>query len=199
MVEPIRLFNLNGKLVLGSKSPRRNELLRILNIPFSVRASEVDEIAPSNLNDIDTVSWVARQKSDALLSSIKSGEILLTADTEVWMDEKRFGKPKGIDKCIKMLLKLNGREHRVISSVWATDGKIWKNSSQVTLVKFEKLPKTWIKWYAQNYKPFDKAGGYGVQEWIGHIGIKQIEGSYDNVKGLPLNSVLEVLKPWLRS
>lgn len=199
MVKSGRIFNLNGKLVLGSKSPRRNELLKILNIPFSVRASEVDEIAPSNLDDIDTVSWIARQKSDALLSSIKLDEILLTADTEVWMDENRFGKPKGIDECVKMLLKLNGREHRVISSVWATDGKKWKNSSQLTKVTFEKLPKKWIKWYVQNYKPFDKAGGYGVQEWIGHIGIKQIEGSYDNVKGLPLNSVLEVLKPWLRS
>ena len=192
-------FELRGKLILGSKSPRRNELLKILNIPFEQRTSEADEVAPPGLNDIETVSWVARQKSDALLPTLNSGEILLTADTEVWMDGIRYGKPKDMDDCQKMLSKLSGRRHRVITSVWATDGKIWNNCSKLTLVTFEDLPWKWIEWYVENYKPFDKAGGYGAQEWIGHIGITNIEGSYDNVKGLPLGAVLEVLNPWVIS
>tara|TARA_B100000780_G_scaffold265452_1_gene220878 strand:+ start:1799 stop:2398 length:600 start_codon:yes stop_codon:yes gene_type:complete len=197
MVDAKIPLEINGRLILGSKSPRRKELLQVLNIPFEVKTSEADEIAPEGLDDIETVSWVARQKSDSLLPSLLPGEILITADTEVWMNGLRFGKPKNTKQAYDMLTRLSGQKHRVITSIWATDGVKWENSTVITVVTFNNLPKNWLMWYVKEFKPLDKAGGYGVQEWIGHVGIKHIDGSYDNVKGLPLTAVLEVLKPWI--
>ena len=115
MVDAKIPLEINGRLILGSKSPRRKELLQVLNIPFEVKTSEADEIAPEGLDDIETVSWVARQKSDSLLPSLLPGEILITADTEVWMNGLRFGKPKNTKQAYDMLTRLSGQKHRVIT------------------------------------------------------------------------------------
>ena len=184
-------------LVLGSGSPRRKELLALLGFPFSVRTADTDELAPAGLSDLETVQYVARQKAEALVPGLLHGEVVLTADTEVWMDGERFVQPASTQEALTMLLRLRGRSHRVITAVWATDGKRWEHAHRITEVHMADLPESWLSWYVQTYQPMDKAGAYGAQEWIGHIGIARLEGDFDTVKGLPLPAVLEVLRPWM--
>ncbi|HAB35028.1 MAG TPA: septum formation inhibitor Maf [Cryomorphaceae bacterium] len=191
-------IQLNGQLVLGSGSPRRKELLSLFGLPFEVRTADTAEIAPAGLTDEETVGFVAKEKAEALVPTLQPGEILLTADTEVWMDGERFGKPRDLAHALSMLQRLRGRTHKVITVVWATDGQRWETSANTTLVTMADLPDTWLQWYVDTCQPLDKAGGYGAQEWIGHVAITKMEGDFDNVKGLSLVSVLRVLRPWLR-
>jgi len=192
-------YVLNGALVLGSASPRRSELLGVLGIPFVVRTSESDESAPDSLNDAETVSYVARQKAEALLPSLMPGEVLLTADTEVWFQGRRFGKPQDLEHAVEMLRELSGQTHKVITAIWATDGTAWSSAQSTALVTFKSVDDGFIRYYVEHFKPLDKAGAYGAQEWFGHLAIDRIEGTFDNVKGLPLDAVVEALQPWLES
>ncbi len=188
-----------GQLILGSGSPRRKELLTVLGIPFSIRVADSPETAPPGLTDIDTVSHVAKEKAMVLAPDLVKGEVLLTADTEVWMDGIRYGKPKDASDAKAMLSRLCGRQHRVITALWATDGSTWKHAEAVALVTLADMGQDWIDYYVDRHMPLDKAGGYGAQEWIGHLGIANMDGTFDNVKGLPLPEVLTVLKPWLHT
>ena len=192
-------YVLKGSLVLGSASPRRSELLGVLGIPFVVRTSDSDESAPEDLSDSETVRHVARQKAEALLPSLKPGEILLTADTEVWFHGRRFGKPQDLEHAVEMLYELSGQTHKVITAIWATDGTAWSSAESTALVTFKPVGDEFIKYYVEHFKPLDKAGAYGAQEWFGHLAIDRIEGTFDNVKGLPLDAVVEALQPWLES
>ena len=192
-------YVLNGALVLGRASPRRSELLGVLGIPFVVRTSESDESAPDSLNDAETVSYVARQKAEALLPSLMPGEVLLTADTEVWFQGRRFGKPQDLEHAVEMLRELSGQTHKVITAIWATDAVTWSSAQSTALVTFKSVDDEFIRYYVEHFKPLDKAGAYGAQEWFGHLAIDRIEGTFDNVKGLPLDAVVEALQPWLES
>ncbi len=192
-------YVLNGALVLGSASPRRSELLGVLGIPFVVRTSESDESAPEGLSDSETVSYVARQKAEALLPSLMPGEVLLTADTEVWFQGRRFGKPEDLEHAVEMLRELSGQTHKVITAIWATDGTAWSSAQSTALVTFKSVDDGFIRYYVEHFNPLDKAGAYGAQEWFGHLAIDRIEGTFDNVKGLPLDAVVEALQPWLES
>ena len=192
-------YVLKGSLVLGSASPRRSELLGVLGIPFVVRTSDSDESAPEGLSDSETVRHVARQKAEALLPSLKPGEILLTADTEVWFLGRRFGKPQDLEHAVEMLHELSGQTHKVITAIWATDGTAWSSAQSTALVTFKSVDDEFIRYYVEHFMPLDKAGAYGAQEWFGHLAIDRIEGTFDNVKGLPLDAVVEALQPWLES
>ena len=192
-------YVLKGSLVLGSASPRRSELLGVLGIPFVVRTSDSDESAPEDLSDSETVRHVARQKAEALLPSLKPGEILLTADTEVWFHGRRFGKPQDLEHAVEMLHELSGQTHKVITAIWATDGTAWSSAQSTALVTFKSVDDEFIRYYVEHFMPLDKAGAYGAQEWFGHLAIDRIEGTFDNVKGLPLDAVVEALQPWLES
>ena len=192
-------YVLKGSLVLGSASPRRSEHLVVLGIPFVVRTSDSDESAPEGLSDSETVRHVARQKAEALLPSLKPGEILLTADTEVWFHGRRFGKPQDLEHAVEMLHELSGQTHKVITAIWATDGTAWSSAQSTALVTFKSVDDEFIRYYVEHFMPLDKAGASGAQEWFGHLAIDRIEGTFDNVKGLPLDAVVEALQPWLES
>ncbi len=184
------------KLILGSGSPRRKQLLQDLGFNFEVRVSDADETAPSNLSAEETVRWVAESKAKALLSSLSKHELLLTADTEVWQDDHRFGKPAHRGEAVEMIQKLSGSKHKVISGFCLTNGDIMYTYHVSTRVFFKELSQEQIDFYIDTFKPYDKAGAYGIQEWIGMTGIDRIEGSYFNVVGLPTAEVWQALKAW---
>lgn len=186
----------NFKLVLGSGSPRRKQLLSDLGLEFTVRVSDADESAPSNLSPTETVEWVAKSKAEALIPSLKEDELLITADTEVWQGNHRFGKPDTPEEAKSMLKKLSGTTHQVISGFCICNKSVAHTYHVSTTVYFEELSDDVIDYYIKEYRPFDKAGAYGIQEWIGMIGIQKIEGSYYNVVGLPTADVFAALKSW---
>lgn len=190
-------YALKGHLVLGSASPRRRELLAVLGIPYTVRTSDADESAPEHLSDVETVRYVARAKAEALIPSMNEGDVLLTADTEVWFRGVRFGKPRDLDHAEAMLRSLRGQTHRVITAVCATDGQRWSQHESVAEVSFHPVSDEFINHYVRTYAPLDKAGAYGAQEWFGQLAIERIVGTFDNVKGLPLDTVVRTLEPWL--
>lgn len=190
-------YALNGRLVLGSGSPRRRELLAVLGIPYTVRTSDADESAPAHLSDIETVRYVARAKAEALLADKASDEVLLTADTEVWFEGRRFGKPRDLDHAMEMLQTLRGQTHKVITAVCATDGTTWSQYESIAEVTFHQVDDAFIHYYVHRFQPLDKAGAYGAQEWFGQLAIERISGTFDNVKGLPLDTVVRALEPWL--
>ena len=186
-------------LVLGSGSPRRKELLEAVGLSFEVRTSHADETTPLDLSDLETVQQVARQKAEALVPSLVPGEVLLCADTEVWQNGERFGKPADRDDALRMLRRLVGNTHRVISAVCATDGTTWSETHCITEIEFHPLDDAVLAHYVDVYKPFDKAGAWGAQEFIGYVGIKALYGSYTNVVGLPVPEALEALQPWCKT
>lgn len=167
-----------------------------LGLTFEVRVSDADESAPAHLSAEETVEWVAKSKALALRDTLAENELLLTADTEVWQDNHRFGKPANREDAIEMIQKLSGKSHSVISGFCLCDNKQLKTYHVSTLVHFKSLSLNTIEHYVDTYKPFDKAGAYGIQEWIGMVGIEKIEGSYFNVVGLPTAEVWEALQNW---
>lgn len=188
----------NYKLVLGSGSPRRKQLLSDLGLQFTVRVSDADESAPDSLSPTETVEWVAKSKAEALRGSLAEDELLITADTEVWQENYRFGKPANVEEARAMLNKLSGSTHQVISGFCLCDRHTLHTYHVSTTVYFEELSQDVIDFYITEFQPFDKAGAYGIQEWIGMIGIHRIEGSYYNVVGLPTSQVFAALKSWPR-
>lgn len=186
------------KIILGSKSPRRIELLKSLGIDCEVRVSDADETAPEELSAEDTVEWVAKVKAEALRTSLHPNEILITADTEVWKNNRRYGKPGDRDQAIEMIQSLSGTTHKVISGLCVCDLTRIETLHVSTKVHFRNLSLEEIEHYVDTYKPYDKAGSYGIQEWIGMIGISSIEGSFYNVMGLPTSELWTVLKRWMK-
>lgn len=186
------------KIILASGSPRRQQFFKDLGVDFSINIKEIEEVYPDSLQSTEITDYLASLKSDAF-TEIKENEILVTSDTIVWHKNKALGKPKDSKDAIDMITSLSNDTHEVITSVCfktSTGKKIINNTTKVT---FKKLTDQQISHYVTTHKPLDKAGAYGIQEWIGLIGISAIEGSYYNVMGLPTDLVYETLNDLAKS
>jgi septum formation protein len=177
--------------ILASQSPRRQELLKSLGIEFQVRLKEVEENYPEDLQVQQIPEYLARLKSNPFMSELTDKDLLITADTIVLLNGEVIGKPSGREGAETMLRKLSGNEHQVISGVCLSSQKKQKVFSALTNVLFKQLSEKEIQYYISVFRPFDKAGAYGIQEWIGFIGITHIEGSFYNVMGLPVQKLYE--------
>ena len=176
------------KIILASQSPRRKDLLELLDLNFTVEVREVDEVFPESLDATKVAEYLANLKA-AAFTNIPADQIVITADTVVVLDEQILGKPKDKAEAVKMLQSLSNRSHKVITGVCIKSKDKTVSFSNTTKVFFKKLTSSEIEYYIESYKPFDKAGSYGIQEWIGAIGITKIEGSYFNVVGLPIQEL----------
>lgn len=181
------------KIVLASKSPRRQQLLNDIGIKFEIRARDVDESYPAHLKEQEIALYIAQQKANAFKNELKPEELLLTADTIVCLGNKVLGKPIDYNDAFEMLSMLSGNVHKVVTAVSLTSTQKERIFAVSTLVYFKVLSPEEITYYLDHFKPYDKAGAYGIQEWIGYIGIEKIEGSYFNVMGLPVKEVYEAL------
>ncbi len=183
------------KVILASNSPRREELLRGIDIDFEVKVlPDIDESYPDILPGDGIAEFVATNKAKAYRKSLQEDELLITADTIVLLDGEVFGKPANKEEAKRMLRKLSGKEHRVISGVCLTSTKKQTSFSVASDVEFGKLTEDEIEYYVERYSPLDKAGAYGVQEWIGYVAVKHINGSYYNIMGLPIHRLYRELK-----
>lgn len=183
------------KVLLASNSPRREELLRGIDIDFEIKVlPEIDESYPDNLPVEEIAEFVAIKKSQPYRTSLHEDELVITADTVVLLDGKMFGKPANKKEAKKMLATLSGKTHRVVSGVCLTTTKKQTSFSVTSDVEFAELTSEEIEYYVEHYSPFDKAGAYGVQEWIGYVGVKHINGSYYNIMGLPIQRLYSELK-----
>jgi len=182
---------INKKIILASKSPRRQELLRGLGIPFEIRTKEIDEDFPNTIDTIDVASFLAKKKAEAFELSID--EILITSDTAVLLTNRILNKPQNTEEAIEMLKSISGKTHKVCTGVCIKSIEKEVLFSDFTTVTYKPLSTDEIEYYIKHFKPFDKAGSYGIQEWIGFIGIEKIEGCYYNVMGLPLSKLYQEL------
>lgn len=180
-------------LILASGSPRRQHFFKELKLDFEVRLKSVEEVFPDHLKGHEVSDYLAEIKARPFKDELKSRDILITSDTVVWHNEKILGKPLNKAEAFKMLKSISGTSHEVITSVCLSTAQTQKIINSTTKVKFKKLIDAEIEFYIDNYQPFDKAGGYGIQEWIGHIGIEEIQGSYTNVMGLPTHLFYKTL------
>lgn len=190
------LENLNKyEIVLASNSPRRKELLQRMSVNFKVRTLfGIDESYPDSLRGEDIVCYISRNKAKAYQSSMAPNELLITADTIVYVDGEVMGKPKNAEQAKEMLHKLSGKTHQVITGVTIVTAKRTENFGVTSQVKFTNITDEEINFYVDNYLPFDKAGAYGIQEWIGIVAVEEIKGSYFNVVGLPVQRLYQKLK-----
>lgn len=190
------LENLNKyEIVLASNSPRRKELLQRMGVNFKVRTLfGIDESYPDSLRGEDIVCYISRNKAKAYQSSMAPNELLITADTIVYVDGEVMGKPKNAEQAKGMLHKLSGKTHQVITGVTIVTAKRTENFGVTSQVKFTNITDEEINFYVDNYLPFDKAGAYGIQEWIGIVAVEEIKGSYFNVVGLPVQRLYQKLK-----
>ena len=181
----------NHRIILASGSPRRQQFLKELDVDFEIQLKDIEEIYPEHLQAEEITNFLAKLKASAFALDLDDNDILITSDTIVWLNNKALGKPKDYDDAFEMLTEMSGTTHKVITSVClkTTDKEII--FYEETLVTFTKLSSDEIKYYLNNYKPFDKAGSYGIQEWIGLVAITKIEGSYANVVGLPTHRLYE--------
>lgn len=177
--------------VLGSRSPRRQQLLAEIGLPFIVRTQDIEEDFPDGLAMAEIPVYLALRKADALMPFTEYNEMLITADTIVWLDGEVLGKPGDCTHAREILSKLSGKVHQVVTGVCLQTKNRQKVFYDVTDVSFRILTPEEIEYYIENYKPFDKAGAYGIQEWIGLTGISGINGSYFNVVGLPVQKVYQ--------
>lgn len=184
---------LGFQIILGSKSPRRQELLAGMGFDFEVRTKDTDEDFPDSLAPKEVPAYLAEVKALALVNELKQGEVLITSDTIVLLENEILGKPTSPEDAKQMLQKLAGKSHEVITGVHLRNLEKSVSFSVSTKVFFKPLTAEIIDFYVENYKPFDKAGAYGIQEWIGFVGIERIEGSYFNVVGLPVAELWDQL------
>lgn len=181
-------------LVLASKSPRRQSLIKELGFPLEIRIKEVEEIYPETLNPEDVPLYLSQLKAKPLMDELKTNEYLITSDTIVLLDNKVIGKPVNSDSAKVLLNTLSGKMHKVITGVSINTVQKSYSFKSVTNVFFSELSIEEIEHYVETFKPLDKAGAYGIQEWIGYIGVQKIEGCYYNVMGLPLHDLYHALK-----
>ena len=183
------------KGILASNSPRRKELLAGLGVDYEVRTlSDVDESYPETLQGADIPLYIAKEKADAYVAMMQPGELMITADTIVWLDGKVLGKPWDREDALQMLRTMSGRTHEVFTGVCITTTDWQRSFTAQTEVRFATLSEEEIAYYVDNFQPMDKAGAYGVQEWIGFVGVESISGSYFNVMGLPIQKLYRELK-----
>ena len=190
-------MNLRYQIVLASNSPRRKELLNQAGIKFITRVKEIPEDYPKDMDVYKVASFLAAEKGKAYIPELNNNELLITADTTVIYDGKIYEKPTDYDDAYTMLSNLSGKTHDVITGVCLSSTDQQTTFDDSTKVEFDNLTDEEIHYYLKTYKPFDKAGSYGIQEWIGLIGIKNINGSYFNVVGLPLNKLYQKLKQYI--
>lgn len=181
------------KIILGSGSPRRKFFLEELGLNFEIRLKEVEENFPNTLVGSEITDYLSKLKAAPFLQELMDDEILITSDTIVWLDNKAIGKPINSADAKEMLSKLSGNSHEVISTIAITTNKKTSLINETTSVKFKKLTDEEINYYVDKFKPFDKAGSYGIQEWIGYIGIEKIDGSFFNVMGFPVQKFYELM------
>ncbi|MCH4823290.1 Maf-like protein [Gramella lutea] len=192
----LKEFIKNHEIILASGSPRRHKFFQELEIPVTIDVRPIDEVYPENLKKEDITNYLAVLKAKAF-KNLETNQILITSDTIVYNDGKALGKPSDHAQAVSMIKSLSGKEHDVITSVCFTTSNSQKVLNYTTKVFFTELSDEEIDYYVTNYKPFDKAGGYAIQEWIGLIGIEKIEGSYFNVVGLPTQMVYKTLRELL--
>ncbi|QLE02670.1 septum formation protein Maf [Galbibacter sp. BG1] len=183
----------NHNIILASGSPRRQQFFKELGLDFEIRLKSVDEVYPDRLYKYEISDYLAQLKALPHKESLQENDILITSDTIVWHNEEALGKPKSKEEAVSMLQSMSGKMHEVITSVCFTTTKLEKTINHITKVYFKELTSEEIEYYVNTFEPYDKAGAYGIQEWIGQIGIKKIEGSYFNVVGMPVYEVYRTL------
>ena len=189
------MLKLDYHIILASNSPRRRELLSGLGLDYEVRTLPgIDESYPDTLSGEEIPVYISSKKASAYLDALKENELLITADTLVWLDGRVLGKPSDEEEARQMLRDLSGKTHQVITGVTLATTSFQKSFASVSQVTFATLTEEEINYYVTHYHPMDKAGSYGVQEWIGFIGVERIEGSYFNVMGLPVQRLYRELK-----
>lgn len=185
----------NYKVLLASNSPRRKELLQGIDIDFEIKVlPDIDESYPANLPVEKVAEFIAEKKASSYTNNLKEDELLITADTVVILDGAIFGKPNNKEEANAMLTALSGKAHRVISGVCLATLEKQISFSVTSEVLFSELSSEEIEYYIDRYSPFDKAGSYGIQEWIGYIGVEHLSGSYFNIMGLPIQRLYRELK-----
>ena len=186
---------LSHKIILASNSPRRKELLAGLDVQFEVRVLKgIEESYPATLPTAEIAEYIAQKKAAAYRETIAADELVITADTIVVLGDEVLGKPKDAADARRMLRELSGQTHQVITGVVLTTKERQEHFSVVSNVTFKELTDDEIDYYVETYKPMDKAGAYGIQEWIGYVGVTRLEGSYFNVMGLPVQRIYEALR-----
>ncbi len=182
------------KIILASKSPRRQQLLKELHLEYEIRPKEIEEIYPPHLKGPEVPIFLSKLKGEAFKDEVQENEVIITSDTIVWLNDEILGKPENRDDAIKILQKLSGNMHRVVTAVTLQEKNRSTTFHEITEVYFNKLSDAEITFYIDNFQPLDKAGSYGIQEWIGYIGIEKINGCFYNVMGLPLFRLNQYLK-----
>ncbi|MDA6068898.1 Maf-like protein [Flavobacterium sp. AC] len=180
-------------LILASGSPRRQQFFKDLDLDFEIRLKEIEEIYPPELEAVEITDYLAALKASAFDGELKENEILITSDTIVWHQNKALGKPKSPEEAFEMIKSMSGATHEVFTSVCFRTSFTSTVINDVTKVTFNDLSDESILYYIENYKPYDKAGAYGIQEWFGFMAVAKVEGSYTNVMGLPTAKVYEYL------
>jgi septum formation protein len=194
MIEnPLTLKLKPYRILLASGSPRRQQYLNDMGVSFEIIKNPIEEVYPESLKGEEIASYLAKLKSSGLKESLQEKDILLTADTVVWFNDRSLAKPADTIEAKQMLKDLSGQWHKVITSVCFTTVAEQRVATCITNVCFETLSDEEIDFYVDAYKPFDKAGAYGIQEWLGNVAITEINGSYSNVVGLPTNLVYKML------
>lgn len=182
------------RVILASNSPRRKELLAGLGVDYEIRTlPDVDESYPETLQGAEIPLYIAKEKADAYVSMMQPGELMITADTIVWLDGQVLGKPEDRENALRMLRAMSGRTHDVFTGVCITTTEWQRSFTAQTEVRFATLSEEEIAYYVDKFQPMDKAGAYGVQEWIGYIGVENISGSYYNIMGLPVQKLYKEL------
>lgn len=181
-------------IILASGSPRRQQFLKDLGINFTIKLREIEEIYPSTLKGAEITDYLAELKSSSF-DDLKKNEILITSDTIVWLENEAIGKPKNRNDAIRILKSISGKKHEVMTSICLKTLDSIKIVNDITQVYFKTLTQEEIEYYLDTFEPYDKAGAYGIQDWIGFIGVEKIEGSFFNVMGLPVHKLYtELLK-----
>ena len=187
------------QIILASDSPRRKDLLKKINISFRTISPQVEESFPSNLKGSEISDYLAKLKADSFKSNLNKNEIVITADTIVWFKNEYIGKPKSIDETIQILKKMSNNFHTVITSVGITGLNRQIIFNEKSFVYFRELEDSEIDNYVKNFDTLDKAGGYGIQDWIGFVGVDKIEGSYTNIMGFPLSKFIKKMNEFLKT
>jgi septum formation protein len=187
--DKLKKFN----IILASQSPRRQLLIKGLDIPYTLRIKDVEEIYPLNLKREEIALFLAEKKAEAFDEELEDNTLVITADTIVWINDHVLGKPKDYDDAVNILKELSGNTHEVITAICLKSKIKTTSFYSLTKVSFKELSDEEIRYYLENCKPYDKAGAYGAQEWIGYVAIKHIEGSYFNVMGLPTRLLYDEL------
>ncbi|MCO6464385.1 MAG: septum formation protein Maf [Saprospiraceae bacterium] len=191
------IFNSNKKLILGSKSPRRSQLLEEAGFEFEIRVQDIDESYDLDMDVFEVAQDLAIRKADALFETLKDDEVLLTADSVVILNNIIYNKPENYEDGIRILNELSGQTHTVATGVSLSSQYARQSFTSITHVTFDDISNEEIAFYLNTYKPYDKAGGYGIQDWIGLCKVIKIEGSYSNVMGLPIRDVYRALQAFI--